>query len=621
MRRAVYESTRAGWRLNAHARAAALLGAQGAPAAARAHHVEQSAAVGDAAAVALLLEAADAARARSPAGAARWYEAALRLMPPADSEARLEVLIALAAAQRAVGANDRCCDTLAEAVELVAPDDNYLRVDLTAQWAASELFLGRHDQAQQRLAAVADRLSDEESPPGVRALLAQATAALFASDHEHGRELALRGLAAARALDDAGLTGEAAATLAHVATVQGDVALGAESQTEATALLEGLTDEDLALHLDAMHRLSRASLHLERYEDAVRIAARGVDVGTKTGRGEVIPVLRSTLAQSALTLGRLAEASEAQEAAVEAARLIGNDYVTCGILSTSANIALLTGDLEAALRAGEESVAILGPDAEGHVLSVAKAGLALTMREAGRSAAEAEQLVEPLGGWTLERLPAVWRVRHHEALVRLELEAGQVEPAAEFARLAELGAEGLALPLTEAIAQRAQAALALAQGDEQRAAELALASAEAAAAIGARIEAARARTLAGRACAAAGDKAQAIELLRAAEAELSDCGALHPRSEARRELRKLGARAEPRGPGAADETGLGALSTREREVAELVSARKTNPEIAKELYLSVKTIESHLRNVFFKLGVSSRREVAEVVERARGQER
>ena len=264
-------------------------------------------------------------------------------MPPADSEARLEVLIALAAAQRAVGANDRCCDTLAEAVELVAPGDNYLRVDLTAQWAASELFLGRHDQAQQRLAAVADRLSDEESPPGVRALLAQATAALFASDHEHGRELAQRGLAAARALDDAGLTGEAAATLAHVATVQGDVALGAESQTEAAALLEGLTDEDLALHLDAMHRLSRASLHLERYEDAVRIAARGVDVGTKTGRGEVIPVLRSTLAQSALTLGRLAQASEAQEAAVEAARLIGNDYVTCGILSTSANIALLTG--------------------------------------------------------------------------------------------------------------------------------------------------------------------------------------------------------------------------------------------------------------------------------------
>jgi DNA-binding CsgD family transcriptional regulator len=108
-----------------------------------------------------------------------------------------------------------------------------------------------------------------------------------------------------------------------------------------------------------------------------------------------------------------------------------------------------------------------------------------------------------------------------------------------------------------------------------------------------------------------------VWVLRAAEAELSECGALHPRNEARRELRKLGARAEPRGPSPAEETGLGALSGREREVAELVSRHKTNPEIAKELYLSVKTIESHLRNVFFKLGVSSRRDVAQVIERAR----
>ena len=127
----------------------------------------------------------------------------------------------------------------------------------------------------------------------------------------------------------------------------------------------------------------------------------------------------------------------------------------------------------------------------------------------------------------------------------------------------------------------------------------------------------RSRTLAGRACAAAGDRPQAIELLRAAEAELSDCGALHPRNEARRELRKLGARAEPRGPSPAEETGLGALSSRELEVAELVSRHKTNPEIAKELYLSVKTIESHLRNVFVKLGASSRMEVALEIDRNR----
>ena len=65
----------------------------------------------------------------------------------------------------------------------------------------------------------------------------------------------------------------------------------------------------------------------------------------------------------------------------------------------------------------------------------------------------------------------------------------------------------------------------------------------------------------------------------------------------------------------AGETGLGSLTKREAEIADLVTDRKTNKEIAAELFLSEKTIESHLRNVFFKLGVSSRVDVARTIER------
>jgi NADPH:quinone reductase-like Zn-dependent oxidoreductase len=48
----------------------------------------------------------------------------------------------------------------------------------------------------------------------------------------------------------------------------------------------------------------------------------------------------------------------------------------------------------------------------------------------------------------------------------------------------------------------------------------------------------------------------------------------------------------------------------------LVVDRKTNREIAEALFLSPKTVETHMRNIFRKLDVSSRVEVARVVERA-----
>jgi DNA-binding NarL/FixJ family response regulator len=56
------------------------------------------------------------------------------------------------------------------------------------------------------------------------------------------------------------------------------------------------------------------------------------------------------------------------------------------------------------------------------------------------------------------------------------------------------------------------------------------------------------------------------------------------------------------------------LSDRELEVAALVRDRKTNREIAGELFLSEKTIESHLRNIFVKLGVDARADVARRIE-------
>jgi len=125
------------------------------------------------------------------------------------------------------------------------------------------------------------------------------------------------------------------------------------------------------------------------------------------------------------------------------------------------------------------------------------------------------------------------------------------------------------------------------------------------------LAAAEARLLGGRALASAGDRDGALELLREAAQSFAEHGAERRRLEAGREMRRLGHRDSiPRG----GPDGEHSLSAREREVAELVAAHRTNAEIAAELFLSVKTVETHLRNIFRKLGVSSRREIAAKLE-------
>jgi DNA-binding CsgD family transcriptional regulator len=76
-------------------------------------------------------------------------------------------------------------------------------------------------------------------------------------------------------------------------------------------------------------------------------------------------------------------------------------------------------------------------------------------------------------------------------------------------------------------------------------------------------------------------------------------------SRARAELQATGERARPRSV----ETAQG-LTTQEAQVARLVAEGGTNREIAAELFLSPATVDSHLRKVYQKLGVTSRTQLA-----------
>ena len=614
VRRAVYETAPGGWRLGAHERCAVTLEERGASAPARAHHVEHAARHGDAVALAALREAGAATAVRAPASAARWFGAALRLLPEsAPPGQRVELLLARAEALGATGRLEESRADLLESIGLVPDEMVEVGVRLTVACAGVEHMLGRYGEARARVTAALGRIPDPAASEAVHLEIVLAFDGLFTADFDSMREAAERALEHARRHGDPRLIATAAAVLT-LATAWGGATEAAEApRAEAAQLVDAMSDAQLAGRIDAAAHLAAAELYMDRYDDAAAHAERALGVARATG--QQFPTLIPTLASAHYLRGRLGEASELIDGGVESARLTNIPQDLAWRLHIRSSVALAAGDLDAALRAAEEAVELTRGLDRNFVSAYPGLGLAAALLTAGDPARAAEVLVGSAGGEQLPLIPGPWRAVALELLVRCRLELGQAEGAAGSAGLAEALANRVGLPIARAWAARASAAVALHAGQPDAAAERALASAAAADGVGAVVEAALARTLAGRALAAAGDGERAARELERAAHAFDACGAPRYRGEAERELRKLGRHIHRRS-GAAAAEGLEGLSERELEVARLVVRRMTNKEIAAELFVSLKTVETHLRNLFRKLGVSSRVEVARVVERA-----
>ncbi len=195
VRRAVYEACPSGSRIATHHRSARALEARRAPASARAHHVEHSARHGDMAAVSVLRDAGRSASTRAPESAARWFAAALNLLPERDRDSeRLELLTELAASQAATGGLEESRDSLLESIDLTAGGNTTTRVQLVGAVAGIEQMLGHHEKARARLTAALADLSDTSSTEAVDLMLHLASGDFYRMDYDGMRRWGTRAL-------------------------------------------------------------------------------------------------------------------------------------------------------------------------------------------------------------------------------------------------------------------------------------------------------------------------------------------------------------------------------------------------------------------------------------------
>jgi DNA-binding CsgD family transcriptional regulator len=264
-------------------------------------------------------------------------------------------------------------------------------------------------------------------------------------------------------------------------------------------------------------------------------------------------------------------------------------------------IALERGDIDGAR-------AVLGPtpasgvDPIGHCLQwEARGRLALAQNDAALALEHFTSAGRALDAMGLKSPGFIgWQGLAAQAAIRL----GDQERAAELAAQELVLAHRTAVPRAVGIALRVKSLTTGAQERLQLLAESAAVLQESPA----RLELARSQLELGAALRSTGQRTAARAPLRQALDLATRAGAEPLLQRIRDELTAAGAR-----PRRTSLTGVDALTPTERRIAELAAANRSNGQIAHDLYVTSKTVEWHLANVFRKLDVGSRGELAGVM--------
>jgi DNA-binding CsgD family transcriptional regulator/tetratricopeptide (TPR) repeat protein len=579
-----------------HRQIGEILMARGGCAASAAAHLLSWARNGDAAALAGLDRAAAEVLRSSPAIAADLATRALELTSPGDPEL-IQRSVAAAEALTAAGRLAAATELTWSALSLPLPPAASARLRCALSSA-----LWMNGQATEALIEAEQVLAEPQLPGDIRA---EAKIAM------------VQGLTGLR--DSRRASGLAESILAAPREERSDVVIAALIVRAVTRWDRGRLAEALNLSAEAVRMavsqvpgarpshphlfLASRLVDLRRFDEARSVMRSAADHASLLGPPGWSATPATLRARMALAEGRLEDATAEAEADLSVASALGSHLHGWGAQSILATVALRRGDLGAAqqhLQGPRERRSRLGSAYADTWDTVVTA----QVEEARNGPQAALRLLDDVyAGLRTHRFLLMCDPTCAAWLVRVALSAGDPDRAAVAAgAAAEISRTS---PELEPAAASAAHARGLLERDPAGLEQAASGHADPWA------RASAAEDL-GELQAATGSRRDAIARLEAAIEGYETTGAARDVARVRRRLRKLGVRKRHWAVETRPVTGWLSLTGTERTVSELVAQGLTNQQVADQMFISVHTVAFHLRQVFRKLAISSRVELARI---------
>lgn len=612
----IYHSLGAGELLGMHAHAAEILRDSGASLPTIARHLELSATVGDEGAIDTIVKAAEESLALTPNTAAHLFESAIRLTPSNGplADNRFGLLNVWIDSLVRAGRHEEAASELDRALKTKSYSWQQRALLLAASFRIAR-WLGRDNGILDLLRTTLDELP--ESAIVERSLL---NMMLMLESADRGDVPAMREYATSADAQTSTLPPvwrvPFVAGIAAMEAWVGSTARARQYASEAADLISKLSHEETAfISSESLLMLASADLTLGDYEDALEHAQVGSQIAATTGN-RLLEFTFGLIAEDALfVLGRFGAAEELLSDIEQIARSVNYESGVNVAIARRSTLAAMLGDwsdAETAIAQSKQYLDETNSTGTGMIRRSESISASLRVARAYALLGQPEPAITLLR--SLVDSPMTTHVGNivkpqlYEQLSSASLLAGDPVQAREWADQAIASATDVNTMVAQLCAYRAQAEVLLAEGDLANAEQAASTAVAAGQTLNAPVETALALIIQAHVFLASGHPEQAKEALLRAATDAQASGAKRVAALAYAQLRKLGIRGIEH---LANEAGGGdQLSQRELEVATLVAHGLSNREVAARLFLSSRTVESHLSRIFDKLAVNSRTQLA-----------